>query len=184
MVWRMAVLFIMFSLAWGQTSDRGAPISTSNQRVQKSTELEPSVRRLQEYFLGIVRTSNVNGFLKLVPVTGVFIGTDEPRSSRQVIQRDMDRKQGIYCLLFDSECLSKERSGKTKPQSHICSFRELLAEPNQITIDNTTERHEGEQLTLIDVQIDNYKCSSGQLLLRFVFVRSGTEWKLRAIPYP
>jgi hypothetical protein len=181
---RLLAIFILLSLTLLERPNLVAENESSPRDNKIQSNLEEPTRILQDHFLKIIKVADVKGFMKLVPDRGAFLGTDQPRSSRAAIQRSMDHRTDFYCLLFDSECLSQSRAKNGEVHSHVCSYREVLTDPDKISISHTVEPHRGQILAFIDVDVSNYKCSSTGQLMRFVFVRSANDWKLRAIPYP
>ena len=151
--------------------------------------LNPELERLQHGFLSAIREGDSQAFLSYVSRHGVSLGVEPADVTRREIIREITQKKGIFCMLFDSECLTSEDAqrrfkGKRIPDGFkVCSYREMLAKPDEINVSTSVDDYGGAPRAEIIVHITNYTCSDTPDMWSFIFRREKSGWKLVAFPY-
>jgi len=136
---------------------------------------------LQSELIQSLTKSDTTGFLSLVSPSGVSFGVDGDRESKDQILAQFNRKEGAYCVLFDSKCLLRKAGSKS--DSNVCSVRDLVSGTNQWSIEHRTGQHEGMSQIYLTLKPNNESCSNGRHPIDFVFTRFVEGWKLVAVPY-
>jgi hypothetical protein len=137
----------------------------------------PELQKIRADFLGALRQGNVNRFISLISEDGITLGTERPLTKKQIIEQ-LRTKTELYCVLFDSKCLNRERDAS----SRVCSYRELLATSDEVAASIALHDNDPEQASLL-AEVKNFHCSERDTL-DFTFARVASGWKLSAIPQP
>ena len=109
-----------------QRARRDPPKALNTHTLQRDLELEA------ERLLTVVENGDPKEVLLLMSTKGVVLGVDEPRIPLGAIRRQFDSKDGLYCALFDTQCLRKEdaaeraKAGAPLRAEPLYSYREIL----------------------------------------------------------
>ena len=155
---------------------------------EQDAGISSDLKVLEHNFLAIIKKGDVGSLQTYISPDGVFLGIDSDRSSRASILAELRKKQGLYCLLFDSECLYREvnvarnRSRSQSFQARWCSYKEFLTEGSG-KVSTTRHHYKDRDQAEIIVTATDYKCNLPNNMLDFVFTRQRGQWKLTAVPH-
>lgn len=158
-----------------------APARTASEEKLKQ-ELELTGKRL----LTIMEKGDPKELIALCSRSGVEFGIDWPPISLPNIRKQVEKKEGIYCVLFDTKCLRKEDEafwGKEGPPEPIYSYRELFQKASSRDV-KVFVLHEPTLMGQVSVYLRGGP--SDKLLENpkdFFFVYEDGKWKLAAVPY-
>jgi hypothetical protein len=154
---------------------------------------QTQLRQGAEQFVSLIESKDVVTLLNLFSEQGTsFIGTGYVPSkaslSQQEIREAFEEKTGVYCLFFDTKCLSeedsKERSRRNgRPLSTpVRSLLDLISGAKTkkfVTYDNMTNG----KVTLLLSNRTPDKARLGDDALNFYFRFEQGQWKLRNVEY-
>lgn len=130
-------------------------------------------------FFDALRAGNSNKILSYVPDGGVNVGSQAQHASRDEIKQQFQSRQGLYCKLFDSSCISTPIN--LANSSPACSYRELLTHSKKIRIAASEITRNGVQQAVLVAQVENSQCPQDKLI-DFIFNLHAKGWKLFSIP--
>jgi hypothetical protein len=154
---------------------------------------QAQLRQGAEQFVSLIESKDVAGLLSLFSEQGTsFIGTGYVPSkaslSQQEIREAFEGKTGVYCLFFDSKCLSEEdskerirRSGRplSTPARSLLDLIAGAKIKRFITYDNMTNG----KVTLLLSNRTPDTARLGDDALNFYFRFEQGQWKLRNVEY-
>ncbi len=147
----------------------------------KREQLERELSQAADKAIASIKAGRPAQLLLLFSDSGVEIGIDGPVLSLNVVRQEMSRRTGIYCLIFNSQCLLREENASRKKahkspsrEGRLCYRDYLLKKRPKITTNlwDISERCGGSVGTANDS--DNFDLE---------FERTRTGWKIVAIPY-
>ncbi len=113
---------------------------------------------------------------------GVAFGTDTPPISKGKIERRLARKEGTYCVLFDTQCLQKIPAHQNRH-----SYRDLMAKASSRKLEThlIARDPDGTQGGWLRVSLAGGPLHDGakEYSLEFEFRYEHGKWKLLAVPY-
>lgn len=159
----------------------------------RSRNPQAQLRQGAEQFVSLIESKDIAALLSLFSEQGTsFIGTGYVPSkaslSQQEIREAFEGKTGVYCLFFDTKCLSeedsKERSRRNgRPLSTPArSLLDLIAGAKTkrfVTYDNVTNG----KVTLLLSNRTPDTARLGDDALNFYFRFEQGQWKLRNVEY-
>src|SRR6266567_6174518 len=95
-------------------------------------ELENELSRAAAQAIKAIISGQPEQLMPLFSSTGVEVGVDGPMMSIAAIRKEMANRIGIYCLVFDSRCLSKQtnlgrkKAGMPLLKGETLSYRDYL----------------------------------------------------------
>jgi hypothetical protein len=127
---------------------------------------------------------NVKALTELFDAGGVVFGIEPPPIDLTELRRQFEGRHGVYCLLFDTQCLRKE-AGKNPNRKRLYSFRDLLTKASKRDISvNLVEGDEGPfgevRVLLTGGPIEQ---NPGGRTLDFSLTWDGHEWRLAQVEY-
>ncbi len=147
----------------------------------KREQLEKELSQAADEAIASIKAGRPDELLLLFSDSGVKMGIDGPLMSLNAIRQEMSNRTGIYCLIFNSQCLlreenaSREKAHKSPSQEETLSYHDyLLKKHSKITTNlwDISERCGGSVRAENDS--DNFDLE---------FERTRTGWKIAAIPY-
>jgi hypothetical protein len=130
---------------------------------------------LQQKFFATLRDGDALQFLSYIPEDGVNLGRDPTHATREEVEDQLTQKKGLYCKLFDSECLARET------KSVACSYREMLTRSQKVRTASTETTRNNVRQAILVAQVQNDKCG-GTVLIDFIFNQQKGGWKLFSVP--
>ncbi len=180
---------LLLALAWttclgagvvrAQTQSSAAPESkAAAEDSQKSAS--GSAKKLEKDFFALLRAGDVKQFLSYVSQGGVNVGKHAQHLSKNEVQGQMERHEGLYCTLFDSACIQSEIR---LDQSNVraCSYKEMLTNSKKVRLASTETTRNGVRQAFLVAEINNDHCA-GVGLIDFIFNLQADGWKLFSIP--
>jgi hypothetical protein len=154
---------------------------------------QAELRQGAEQFVSLLESKDVATLMNLFSEQGTsFIGTGYVPSKASLTQQEIreafEGKTGVYCLFFDTKCLSeedsKERSRRNgRPLSTpVRSLLDLIAGAKTkrfVTYDNMTNG----KVTLLLSNRTPDTARLGDDALNFYFTFEQGQWKLRNVEY-
>ncbi len=139
-----------------------------------------SARKLEKEFFALLRAGDVKQFLSYVSEGGVNVGKHAQHLSKDEVQGQMERHEGLYCTLFDSACIQSEIR---LDQSNVraCSYKEMLIKSKKVRLASTETTRNGVRQAFLVAEIKNDHCA-GVGLIDFIFNLEADGWKLFSIP--
>lgn len=158
-------------------------ITVSEEKLRR--ELERAAHKL----IAIIEKGDPKELLSLCSRAGVAFGIDWPEISLEEIRKDIEKKEDIYCVLFDTECLRKwhdelrRKYGAPARTEPLYSYRELFAKASsrEVKVFVLREPTLGGQVSVYlkggpaEEDPENPKY--------FGFAYEDGKWKLTAVPY-
>jgi hypothetical protein len=135
------------------------------------------LEELEQSLVLSIKAKDAESFLGLVSDGGMYLGVDAEKSSKKAIADQIGARKGVYCLLFESACLSAETRRET------CSYSQLLSDSDEVHTSTTLGNFDNHAQVEITLMVRNYKCNSGPESLNFIFNHEPSGWRLVAIPY-
>lgn len=146
------------------------------------TEAENSaVLPLQNQLIQILIDKDTTKFLSLIGSAGVSFGVDGETQFKDQIQTQFDRKEGVYCFLFDTRCLGRETGRKR--QVPPCSLHDMVKGKSAWSMDHQAAQQGGGSQIYLILKPNNELCPNGKDSVGFVFAQVGDGWNLVAVPY-
>ena len=99
----------------------GLSVAATQERGESTSAPVVEIETLKADLSERLRTQDASKFLSYTGKAGVRFGVDGDRQSKVEIAKQLRRKTGAYCFLFESNCMPHPRSGK-RP----CSMHELI----------------------------------------------------------
>jgi hypothetical protein len=178
------VCFFVLSGIGVAVQDNSSPVSPAakpgTSDAPSPTPRLSSVKTLEGDFFTIVRAGDPHKLLDYISDGGVNVGPDAQHMTRQEIEAQLNRHEGIYCKLFDSACI---RSQIKLDNSGVrqCSYRDLLTSSTNIRTAATDTTRNGVRQAILIAQVKNDSCA-GVGLIDFIFNAQSDGWKLFSIP--
>ena len=187
-LWLLVVTLPWILAATRSSQSKGIAASRASIEDHLRRELEATAKR----FLVIIEKGDPKEFPLLCSRKGVVFGIDQPEISLAAIRRQIDKKEGVYCLLFDTDCLRKDDAvlwGKEGPPARtepLYSYREIFRKTLPRELNASVSRISGVWSGYVTLALKRQPViQSGQVEkpLEFEFVYEKRQWKLVAIPY-
>lgn len=151
-------------------SARGtAPESQGASDFGKDTELSS----LAERTVNAIRDKDAPFLSANVDDNGVFVGTDSNRMSAAEFRRQLDQRNGVYCVIFDASCLSHGSGGRGQ------SLRGLVVGSQKALLD-VRDVNGAARTKAVTVRKDR---DSPKILFRLIYRYNGKTWKLQQFEY-
>jgi hypothetical protein len=145
---------------------------------------QTAVEKMANDFISLIEMGNPSRFTAYCSSHGVVFGVDPPPISVSRIQQDIDERRGIYCGLFNTECLRKEdaqdraRAGAPPSRVQLFSYRERLSKMvNRQVIVSDSSRG------TVSVAVTSPGRGLSQEPMEFYFRLENGTWKLSDIPF-
>jgi len=144
-------------------------------------ELELASTRL----LTLLEKGEPKQFPALCAEEGVVFGLEPPPVARKEIQRQMERKEGAYCVLFDSACLRKPTGEGVESVPSRISLRERLRRATAREQEIAMRLIETTWVGELQVYLEGKPsvATSRNQPLEFSFEYKDGRWRLIAITY-
>ena len=158
----------------------------------KSVEVAGSASQLKQRaqeFAALLETGKSADLGHWISREGVSIGVDTDPISVTLVQQQVGEQKGIFCLLFDTECLRKNDREKRK-QAHaasldrsLYSYWDLLRKSRSKKLDTYEQQTPTGHVGRLTIRIENGDQikDNETLEMEFMFVPEGDSWKLSAI---
>ncbi|MFQ5684738.1 MAG: hypothetical protein ACE5HC_15905 [Candidatus Binatia bacterium] len=165
-----------------RTATKDEPQSTTEegQTSERDKKLLEDLNAAGEKLVQIIKDADTEGFIRLCDSDGIGLEPDIELTIDD-IRNQMRQKKGLYCLLFDTECLQEE-SGNDSYKSYRDLFRS--AHNLKISASLSYEFPEG-RLGGVGVKWegdpDPSEVTSGKQFPAFMFIYRNSTWKLNEI---
>jgi hypothetical protein len=99
---------------------------------QTKGQLKTGLEKAANDFLSLIEKGDPKQLVGHCSQQGVLFGVDAPPVSRAVIRENIDKKKGIFCGFFDTDCMRREdsaeraRNGALPATEPLYSYRERL----------------------------------------------------------
>lgn len=94
--------------------------------VANEASLKADLKETGGKLVQVLRVGKAEDFLDFCSKNGVIFGIDQPEIAVREMRRQIRQKRGVYCLLFDTNCLQKEKGFESS-----FSYRQLLSESTE-----------------------------------------------------
>ena len=121
-------------------------LTTANGAAPSPDAPTVEIHKLQNDFLTVLRKRDTAKFLSYIGTHGVAFGIDAPFQSRKEVANEFRTKNGAYCFLFDSSCLTRKWNAPTRHAGRagrFCSVYELLTVTKDDKVDTTIDSYQG-----------------------------------------
>lgn len=145
------------------------------------SEQDQAILPLQNQLIQILIDKDTTKFLSLIGSSGVSFGVDGEKQFKEQVSTQFERKEGVYCFLFDSRCLARETGRKR--QAPPCSLHDMVKGKNAWSVDHQIGQQGGETQIYLVLKPNNEVCPNGKDSVGFVFVQVTDGWALVAVPY-
>ena len=179
LLWLAGTAYLISGVAHAQAQTSAAPKSKTEAAESQESGTEPA-KKLEKEFFALLREGDVKQFLSYVSDGGVNVGKHAQHLSKDEVQGQMERHEGLYCTLFDSACIqSKIRLDQSNVRA--CSYREMLTKSKKVRLASTETTRNGVRQAFLVAEIKNDHCA-GVGLIDFIFNLEADGWKLFSIP--
>ena len=186
----MALLLLFVSVCVGCSKAQEASVQKPSVQsdVKKAEGAKQAPKELSETvqkFVTILQDGDAEGFLSIASKEGVAFGIDSDPISYSKIQEQILQKRGVYCLLFDTDCLRKEELREWQKAKHkgnidaIISYREALRLASSKKINISPEG-----LFTWKLGLNNHPADSLINTTTFGFALENGRWQLGSVEYP
>ncbi len=152
-----------------------AALLAQDQRNERSAAPDV-VLSLAEKTLDAIRNNNAGFLARLADQAGIYLGFDAPKMSASRFRKELAEKRGVYCVIFDSSCVS----GDFQNSQTASSLREILIAQPVITIAAMQDPQGASQVVSVSVK----KATDPHAdLFTLYFRRNGGRWRLQQIEY-
>jgi hypothetical protein len=157
------------------------PTAKSPPREQTPKKLEEAVQK----FVDILEKGQPEDLLGIVSKDGVVFGIDSDPIPFLQIQTQIRQKKGVYCLLFDTDCLRSEELQYWKKAKHsgnikaVISFREAIRSASSRKINVSPDGG-----VAWNLKLEGSPAEGNMNATTFGFDLELNTWKLTSIEYP
>jgi hypothetical protein len=156
-----------------------APISPTQGQVPK--ELEVTVQK----FLNILEKGQPADMLSMVSKTGVAFGIDSDPIPFLQIQSQFRQKKGVYCFLFDTDCLRNEELQEWKKAYHTGNIKAIISLREAIRFASSRKVHiSAEGSVTWNLKLEGSPAEDEINEMIFGFALEQNTWKLTGVSYP
>lgn len=187
--WHSKLLVLVFSGVLIATPPIGACIwleQQADQEKKSDVHLRKQLASVASRMLAIIEGGDASDIVELMSPKGVVFGLDPPPIPLREIRKQIQRKQGVYCLLFDTKCMREEdkeiRGEEGVPPEHFSYRDDLKRSPDrkvQINLYRFTDGWGGEALVFLKGE---EKCDPRNTLV-FGFGYEDEKWKITSVTY-
>jgi hypothetical protein len=142
-------------------------------------KLESEFEKTSTMFLDAVVAGKPGVILGLWSKDGVVQGIDGPTTSGSQIKKQFDEKIGMYCLMFDTDCLRKQPGFERQ-----YSYRDLLSKVTTRKVKRRVVRYPDGLMGELRVELDGGPVEEVRDRNPFevAFAYENGEWKLATLP--
>jgi hypothetical protein len=167
--------------------DAGA-VSAQTSTTAKSPSRGEVLKKLQETvqkFMDILEKGQPEDFFGIASKDGVVFGIDSDPIPLLQIRAQIHQKKGVYCLLFDTDCLRNEEFQNWKKAKHsgnikaIISFREAIRSASSRKINVSPDGG-----VTWNLKLDGNPAEGNMNATTFGFALEQNMWKLTSVEYP
>ena len=182
-----AVVLLSFCLLCGigiaaqsGSSHPTPPSKPGSSDATSQTSKLSSTKALENEFFTLLRSGDPHKVVDYISDGGVNVGPNAQHMTRQEVEAQLTRHEGLYCKLFDSGCIQSQikldNSGVRQ-----CSYRELLTSSKNVRTAATETTRNGVRQAILIAEVKNDRCA-GVGLVDFIFNAESDGWKLFSIP--
>ena len=135
--------------------------------------------------MDILEKGQPGDLLGMASKNGVVFGVDSDPIPFVQIQTQIRQKKGVYCLLFDTDCLRNEELQNWKKARHsgnikaIVSFREAIRSASSRKINISPNG-----AVTWNLKLEGNPAAANINATTFGFALEQNTWKLTAVEYP
>lgn len=188
-VFSIPVILVACNYLGGQNSEM-QPLRDPAE--QSNGQLELALKNTTERLLTILERGEPREVISLISSKGVVFGLEPPPVASTEIRKQFAAKTGVYCLLFDTECLRKEdraereKAGAPTRVTPLSSYRERVQKASHRKVRSQLIQQEGRWAGHVTVLLEspaNDDNISPENSIEFEFVFEEGEWHLAGVVY-
>jgi hypothetical protein len=154
---------------------------------RQSRCVEREIESLAGQILTLVRERKSTEFLEFVGKAGLHLNPDSGKLTRAEVVEQFHSKAGIYCALFDSECLRREAAvaGATET-ADLHSLREIFLTSTSVSTKTFLSSEHGRDIVQVSFIITGGVAAKPTVPDRFDFflARRKSGWAITEMPWP
>jgi hypothetical protein len=153
-------------------------------QAKSDEQLKEELQQTANVFLALLKEGNPKDLTLYISRRGVVFSVDEPPTSATEIADEIDKKTGIFCGLFNTECLRREdaierkRAGVRPSPEPIYSYREQLVTGSIQGVRVGVSNHPRTGLVTVTFKREGRWFGA----MEFNFLLERGEWKLSDVP--
>ncbi len=153
-------------------------------QAKSDEQLKEELQQTANKFLASLKEGNPKDMILYISRRGVVFGVDEPPTSAAEIADEINKKTGIFCGLFNTECMRREdaiermKAGVPPSSDPVYSYREQLVTGSIQGIRVGVSNHP--RTGLVNVTFKREGRWFGAM--EFNFLLEGGVWKLSGVP--
>lgn len=148
---------------------------------------DEELRKAAEAVIHSIQTGDVEGFMGFVSKDGVCFGVDCDSEPVEKMRKDLNAKEGFYCLLFDTECERRTVLEMWKTAKHKGDIKTVLSFRDQLQlarIKGTAVDSQNGRVNFDFIGGNGSSSDTNRWSLDFGFEQENGAWRLNDIEYP
>ncbi len=121
----LVALLLAFAAAAPQAPQPAKPKAPQPANELSAEELEKEFALAAEQFLALLESGDPERFPEACSEDGVVFGLAPPAIPRKEIREEIEKRTGVYCVLFDTGCLRTEAASHRVPKAELPALQSL-----------------------------------------------------------
>lgn len=183
----LSLSFLIALVLHGQNSGGNCARRSLGPKATSESKLRADLQQTVGKLLATLERGQPQDLLPLCSRFGVVFGVDVPAVPPATIRKEIEQKVGVYCGLFESECLRREnasaraKAGAPPISEPIYSYRDRLLKASAREVKIAISRQGSSWVS--DVTVTLKGDVQPHEPIAFEFMCEHGQWKLNAVPF-